>query len=192
MKNAWLERFEELKKFQQKYGCCLVPKVQRPGCDMDAKTHKRLYDFVNNQRSRYWRSIRQPEKFSFDPVRKQMLDEIKFTWRAQVQKHSPHAKKMVHYDETFREMLQKVKAFSETHPQCWIPVGYPEDPALGRWCRQRRYEKKHNILRSDRVEALDQVGFLWEYPKKEATNNKSSNSHRQSSVQLSTKEDSKH
>ena len=169
MRRTWLQNYEELKKFQEKFGFCLVPKNQKPDDGMDAESHKKLYDFVKRQRFLYGRSKRQPLKYPYDPQRKKMLDDIGFTWQVQNQKHTVNVKNMLRYDDHFQKMLQKVKAYADTHDLCWIPERYPQDRELGIWCMQRRYEKRHNALRYDRIHQLDQVGFLWEYPRRGTT-----------------------
>lgn len=73
---AWQERFQQLMKFQQAHGHCLVPKRY--------SSNKALANWVSKQRQEY-RRHQQGEKTALSHERIAALNEVGFCWNAQGQ-----------------------------------------------------------------------------------------------------------
>jgi hypothetical protein len=63
-------------------------------------------------------------------------------------------------------MFQKLKAYKEVHGNCTIPNLYVCDDGtkLGRWVKDQRRQNpllKDAVLRAQRRQALDDIGFVW-------------------------------
>lgn len=85
----------------------------------------------------------------------------------------------------WREQYEALKAYSETFGHCRVPYNYAPNPKLARWvARQRTIYRKmkndknqtstnirpSNILTSERIEALEKIGFSFEVPRRQSWN----------------------
>mmetsp|Transcript_19020 Transcript_19020/g.55214 ORF Transcript_19020/g.55214 Transcript_19020/m.55214 type:complete len:208 (-) Transcript_19020:101-724(-) len=63
--------------------------------------------------------------------------------------------------------FEELKTFKEKHGDCLVPQRYPPNPQLGTWVNtQRRHYRlmkdgKHSSMNEDRVQALEDIGFIW-------------------------------
>ena len=73
-------------------------------------------------------------------------------------------------------MFAKLLKFKEEHGDCLVPSRYPKDQQLGYWVVRQREHYKHGcadtgsnrgIMPKDRIEALENVGFVWDAKRKE-------------------------
>lgn len=86
----------------------------------------------------------------------------------------------------WREQYEALKAYSETFGHCRVPYNYAPNPKLARWVSSQRvlYRKMQksgnetiksnvrpsNVLTSERIEALEEIGFLFEVPRRQSWN----------------------
>ena len=69
---------------------------------------------------------------------------------------------------TFIQRLEQVRLYVEINNSGWVPSNYrfPERLGIpgnfGAWATWVRYEKQQGRLRTNQVDALDQLGFVWD------------------------------
>lgn len=70
--------------------------------------------------------------------------------------------------ENWSERYEALIDFRKNHGHCLVPNSYPEDVALAQWVKRQRYqyklkqEGKRSTLSDERVEALENIGFVWD------------------------------
>lgn len=144
---AWLDRFEELKKYKEEHGDCQVPQKYLP--------NPSLGTWVNKQRMEY-KLLMDGHKSSMTEERLQALASIGFTWAKR--------KGQATWDAKF-EQLKEYKAL---HGDCLIPTKYSKDLALGRWVSTQREQYRlmtqgdpRSKMTVERAKKLEEVGFVW-------------------------------
>jgi hypothetical protein len=85
----------------------------------------------------------------------------------------------------WREQYEALKAYSDTFGHCRVPYNYAPNPKLARWVARQRtiYRKmqkngnetitnirRSNVLTSERIEALEKIGFSFEVPRRQSWN----------------------
>lgn len=78
------------------------------------------------------------------------LDQIDFDWESNIEKLDRH----------WNEMLCKLKKYKLENGNTIVPHYY-KDRELGNWVIRQRGWYKKDLLRQDRIEKLDEVGFVW-------------------------------
>eukprot|EP00980_Cylindrotheca_fusiformis_P002493 scaffold586_cov68-Cylindrotheca_fusiformis.AAC.2 len=141
----WVQLFEELYKYKEEHGNCLVPHTY-------AK-NPALSRWVKRQRYQY-RLKREGKMSTLTKVRLQKLEEVGFVWDS-------HA-------AAWEQRHNELAAFRREHGHCNVPSQYPENPQLATWvkCQRRqckifRQGKKSNMT-MERFTALDKLGFIWD------------------------------
>lgn len=142
--DKWQEHFEDLCRFRENHSHCLVPHTYaaNPG----------LGRWVKRQRYEY-KLLKQNKVSSMIPERLELLEKIGFVWDS--------------HESAWKEKLQELIAFKESHGTCDIPYYYPVNPQLATWAtRQRRqytlYNKgKASSMTPARIQALENIGFKW-------------------------------
>ena len=171
-KEKWNYRYEELKKYKKKYGDCMIPE--------NYKKNPSLATWVTNQRKQYKYLESEEEiirqKCTLTPERISKLNDIGFCWSKE--------------NENWNKMFEKLKAYHEKYNTFNIPSADVENLSLGSWVRYQRQQyriymsKKENINDDDitsqkndleinpftsmteaRVQALNEIGFVWEGPR---------------------------
>ena len=61
------------------------------------------------------------------------------------------------WDERYGQLV----AYKQTFGDCNVPTKWEQNPFLGRWCSSQRMNYKIGKLAPDRVERLEQLGFVW-------------------------------
>jgi len=130
--SSWDEYYGKLKAFKEQHGHCNVV----PGWSV---TYYLAY-WVSRQRY-----IRRKGLLSEDRI--QRLDELGFVWEPQE----------AFWDEMFSSLVQ----FKNIHGHCFVPKRWRENPKLGRWIVNQRSLKKKLELSKDRIQRLDELGFVW-------------------------------
>ena len=131
----WLEMFEALKVFKQKYGNCLVPNY----CSENVK----LGIWVKTQRYQY-RLLNEGKPAKISNERIMLLNSVGFVWDVSKMIEEEHRK-------DWDRNLHRVKLFKLEHGHCNIPSKFEKgNNGLGAWmCRQRaHYRLKQSGLRS--------------------------------------------
>jgi hypothetical protein len=86
----------------------------------------------------------------------------------------------------WREQYEALKAYSETFGHCRVPYNYAPNPKLARWVSRQRFLyrkmqksgnetiksniRPYNVLTSERIEALEEIGFSFEVPRRQSWN----------------------
>ncbi len=133
VENAWEEMFATLSVYKGKHGDCNVP-------DKWSENPK-LANWCGSQRAAY-------RKGQLSADRLKRLEQLGFEW-------NPHA---VAWEEMFAELA----AYKQAHGHCNVPAKSKNNPRLGLWCDNQKQDYKNNKLPSDRLNRLDQLGFVWD------------------------------
>lgn len=90
----------------------------------------------------------------------------------------------------WREQYEALKAYSETFGHCRVPYNYAPNPKLARWVSRQRFlyrkmqrsggketiqqsnarPRPSTMLTAERIEALEQIGFSFEVPRRQSWN----------------------
>lgn len=144
---AWEKHMRDLKEFRAEHGHCHVP--------LGDPKFPKLGLWVKEQR-RHYTLMKQGKQSHMTEGRCQELDSVDFCWDT--------------HEATWLERLNELRAYKEIHGNCIVPTNYPENPKLGTWIHhQRRQYKKYKEgkpchITSERIKALDSLGFVW-YPR---------------------------
>lgn len=141
----WTERFEDLLRFCDENGHCLVPNFypQNP----------LLAQWTKRQRYQYKLKM-EGKRSTITEERVQTLEEVGFVWDS--------------HKAVWEERLEELKQFKEEFKHCNVPSRYKRNHQLAIWVkRQRRQQKSKicglpNCMTDEREEALDKIGFVWD------------------------------
>jgi hypothetical protein len=161
IQDSWMKYYQELKEFKNIYGHTMVSPYNH-----SSKRWKSLSLWVRNQRSQYIKYQKGKSKGCFlTKDRIQLLEEIGFQWHVQNDR----------WMDQYRKLLEFQKKFGTVH----VPTDYQDDPSLSRWVSHQRYlmrrtrkegQNDHHLnvkgatLSPERIQLLNDVGFLWEIP----------------------------
>lgn len=128
----WDERFGELLTYKQAYGNCNVP----------AKWSQNRYlaVWVATQRKHYGEGRLTPE-------RTKRLELLGFN--------------LTPFSSRWDERFAALSAYKIKHGDCNVPFESKEIPELVTWCSTQRFNYVNNQLLPDRIERLEQIGFVW-------------------------------
>jgi hypothetical protein len=143
---AWTERYEELVKYKEKYGDCIVPRLH--------KEYPKLGEWVKNQKIGYRKKSRRMTESRIAD-----LGVLGFVWEGQ-----RHLCRDV-YEAAWTERYEELVLYKGKYGDCIVPRLYKEYPKLGEWVSTQRklYRGKslpeiNHRVRFDKLEAL---GFAW-------------------------------
>lgn len=140
----WQEQFEELLKFKEEHGHCLVPHT--------FQENQTLSRWVKRQRYQY-KLMKEHKVTTMTDRRVVQLEEVGFVWDS-------HA-------ATWQERLGELEKYFKKHGDVHVPSNYPENPQLATWVKcQRRQGKlffngKPSNMNRERATALNRLGFSW-------------------------------
>ena len=137
----WWARFGELEEYKHERGDCNVPRK--------FNASPQLGEWVNNQRRRY-----QQMKLSSERIG--ALERIGFEWT--------RPKGWPADDAQWWKRFAELEEYKQEHGDCNVPYKYKANPQLGNWVFTQRQSYKKNVLSSERVEALESIGFEWTRP----------------------------
>ena len=142
----WLEMLNRLKEYHQDHGDCRVPQKWED----DEEPY--LGRWVKRQRFLYKRGLLQDD-------RKNTLQAMNFTWviRNKGEVYSPKLEKQ------WKRQYKNLTAFYEENNHCNVPRKYEKDQSLGHWVDTQRKLNSQGLLREDRKELLDAIGFTWSF-----------------------------
>ena len=129
--------YQKLVEFKDIYGHCRVPQGW--------KEDPRLGGWVNTQRVLQSKGTLQPD-------REAKLNELQFTWRRR--ESMPEEKR---WDASYQKLVE----FNSRFGHCRVPLGWKEDPALGRWVNMQRILQSKGTLQPDREAKLNELQFTW-------------------------------
>jgi len=78
------------------------------------------------------------------------LEELGFVWNL--------------HRENFKQKADELRSFKEKHGH--VDVSKHKTSSLGTWVETQRKKKKKGLLKQEEIEALEQIGFVWEPVKK--------------------------
>jgi hypothetical protein len=144
----WTEKFEELLRFREVNGHCLVP-----NCHPD---NPALAQWTKRQRYQY--KLKQDSKRStITDERVRALDEVGFVWDS--------------HKAVWSERLEELKEFKKRHKHCNVPSRYKPNHQLAIWVKRQRRQWKNkfdrlpNCMTDDRQKVLEAIGFVWDMKK---------------------------
>jgi hypothetical protein len=165
---AWEAQLAKLKAYAQNHGDCNVP----GRCAEDP----RLGKWVSRQRMNKKALDRGEPSEGMTAVRAAKLETLGFAWKLSAAALSKQRSKGRRDDAGWEGWLAKLKEYRGRHGDCNVPQGWAEDPALGRWANNQRYQ--HGIatmcsnkpldhgepsmgMTAARVAKLEALGFNW-------------------------------
>jgi hypothetical protein len=140
----WAERFDDLCKYREQTGNCLVPHTY--------KDNLPLARWVKRQRYQY-KLMKEEKASTMTPERVQSLEDIGFVWDSQ--------------GAAWGERLEELREFRKIYMHCNVPSNFSENPQLATWvkCQRRQYklhsEGKPSNMTSERIDELESIGFEW-------------------------------
>jgi len=129
-RTEWLTMYRRLMEYKRIHGHTRVPQ----GYTDDPSLGK----WVSNQR----RYCKQKNRIN-------LLNEIEFEWK------SPESNQVV-----WMEMYRRLVAYKKEHGDTRVPVGYKENPGLGKWVS---YQRSH-CKGKNRIKLLNEIEFEWKPP----------------------------
>ncbi|GFH61945.1 hypothetical protein CTEN210_18421 [Chaetoceros tenuissimus] len=150
-KDAWNDRFEELKIFKARYGHSNVPHRY--------KANKSLGSWVNTQRIQYRRMIVEGSRSGcMTEERIEKLENIGFVWNT--------------LKDTWNERYEQLKRFKAQYGHCNVPAIYEPNKSLGKWVNNQRCQYKLMLegakshMTEEKLRKLEIIGFEWRLRKK--------------------------
>jgi hypothetical protein len=131
--NDWLEMFEKLQSYNEKFGNCRVPKR-----DIN---YKKLGAWVGIQRGFYAKG-----SLSEDRIRK--LEDLGFEWDP--------------IKEDWNLKYSELEAYKAKIGDCRVPAVYKPNIKLGNWVFTQRAAYSNGSLSTDRITKLESLGFEWD------------------------------
>jgi len=141
----WNKNYEALKRFKADKGHCLVPRgyAENPKLGEWVVDQRRQYKFVHDGK---------PSLLTDD--RKTKLDALGFTWQV---------RERIDWNKRYQQLVE----YKSKHGNTIVPQNYAKNKPLGKWtAKQReqyrfRLEGKHSFLTDERIEKLNDIGFVW-------------------------------
>lgn len=141
------ERLRQLRVYKEQYGDCMVPQIfpDNPSLGLWVREQRQEFKKFNSGR-----------KSHMTEQRIQQLEELGFVWSKLKTPQVP-----------WKVRLQELCAFKLKYGHCKVPKDWSGNPQLGKWVSNQRGEYKKRIqgkkssLTSERLFALDDVGFVW-------------------------------
>jgi superfamily II DNA or RNA helicase len=106
--------------------------------------HSNIPETHENRKLYRWCAVQRREAY-LTPERKAFLDKLSSQWRKMEGK----------WDEFFAKLL----AYKDEHGNANVVHG--ADKSLTRWISAQRRKKQQGLLSAERIERLEQIGFVW-------------------------------
>ena len=135
LEQRWEANFVRLVAFQKQFGHARVPQNWKPD--------QQLATWVGTQRKNYRCGRLTPEHF-------ERLDKVGIVWQV----NSP---RVVIWEQRFARLV----AYKNQFGHCDVPCHWKEDVSLGQWVSDQREMRRKRMLRQERIDRLDQIGFKW-------------------------------
>jgi hypothetical protein len=142
--NQWAYKFQDLVKFQDAHGHCLVPH--------NWEGNSSLAHWVNNQRYQYKLRI-ESEHSNLTSEREEALERLGFVWNPR--------------GSTWEERMDELASYVTDKGHANVPRGYPANPSLAVWvkCQRRQFKLFSNgvqwAMTKDRIMKLKELGFIF-------------------------------
>jgi len=144
----WTEKFEELLRFREQNGHCLVP-----NCHPE---NPALAQWTKRQRYQY-KLKHDGKRSTITDERVRALDEAGFVWDS--------------HKAVWSERLEELKEFKKEFKHCNVPSRYKPNHQLAIWVKRQRRQWKNkldrlpNCMTDERQRALEMIGFIWDMKK---------------------------
>jgi len=133
---AWSNRYDELVQYFKENG---------PNSVVPSKSS--LGWWIIAQRNEY-NAYRNGEKSTLTKERIDALNSIGFQWKSRRQ-------------QIWDQRVKELKSYKQIHGDCLVPVSYKENPKLANWVSSQRKLYNKNSLSKERIDILEQIGFIW-------------------------------
>jgi len=144
----WTEKFEELLRFREENGHCLVPNCHPENPALAQWTKRQRYQYKLKQDGK---------RSTITDERVRALDEAGFVWDS--------------HKAVWSERLEELKDFKKQYKHCNVPSRYKPNHQLAIWVKRQRRQWKNkldrlpNCMTDDRQIALEAIGFVWDMKK---------------------------
>jgi len=148
----WTEKFEELLRFREENGHCLVPNCHPENPALAQWTKRQRYQYKLKQDGK---------RSTITNERVRALDEVGFVWDS--------------HKAVWSERLEELKEFKKQHRHCNVPSRYTPNHQLAIWVKRQRRQWKNkidhlpNCMTDERQRALEAIGFVWDMKKGKKT-----------------------
>ena len=162
IEEQWKQKFNELVKYKEKYGDCLVPRRYE-------QNNIKLGNWVGNQRREYKRWLKGIKTCRLTQEKVDLLEDIGFVWMDKFKTmRNEECYRFNLIEGLWKQRLAMMRAYKEKHGDCLVPRRYVENNIkLGNWvCYQRAEYKKwqkgeKSQLTQEKVDLLEDIGFVW-------------------------------
>ena len=134
-------KLSELVKYIEEHGNSMIPQVY--------EDNPALGKWVNRQRTKYKANNLSPERIK-------KLNEVGFLWDGK------EALRLEQYEPQWMDRLGELLQYKNEHGNTLVPQGYEDNLQLGRWVCNQRHRYKNNQLPPERVQKLNEIGFVWD------------------------------
>ena len=140
----WCEKFQELVKYQQENGHCLVPH--------NWTNNKPLAQWVKRQRYQY-KLKAEGRHSTLTPERQDALERLGFVWDS--------------HGAAWEERLNELRSFHKVHGHSIVRGSDYENRQLAIWakCQRRQFrlftKGKRSYMTKERIAKLNELGFEW-------------------------------
>jgi len=155
---SWNQRLDELRKYREEHGNCLVPSRYPPNPELGVwvgtqRTQYRLY-----QRSKELGTVN-PSSAAMSDDRIRQLEELGFVWALRGGS-----------DNVWRKRVSELVEYRAKYGNSDVSSKYKENAKLASWVYIQRIqyklvrEGKASTLDDEKIAELDSLGFTWEEP----------------------------
>eukprot|EP00980_Cylindrotheca_fusiformis_P003752 scaffold833_cov92-Cylindrotheca_fusiformis.AAC.6 len=140
----WNTRLEELKKYSQQHGDCMVPKRY--------SENVALGYWVNTQRKHY-KLRKEGKRSTMTEDRIAALEKIGFAWNKN--------------EAIWHQRIEELAKYRDEHGNCDVPRNYPPNMDLAKWVESQRKQYhlrkdgKKSSMTDARTAELERVGLSW-------------------------------
>ncbi|CAB9518487.1 helicase [Seminavis robusta] len=138
----WDVMFERLLEYKKQNGNCMVPQ--------NREKYPHLSLWVKNQRADY-------HKGTLDEGRQERLEDVGFVWRVRPNSNTHATRKDTLWQKRYEELMQ----FQKRQGHCRVPLSYKENTSLAGWVNNQRSLFATGLIRKERREKLEKIGFHW-------------------------------
>jgi superfamily II DNA or RNA helicase len=131
--SRWEEMFAALVAYKQAHGDCNVPATWQE--------NPKLVQWGHVQQRTYRKNTLSAERI-------QRLEEIGFVWERN--------------ESVWEEMFATLIRNKQTYGDCNVSARRETNPKFAQWCTTQRKMHKENRLQLERVQRLEQQGFVWD------------------------------
>lgn len=66
-------------------------------------------------------------------------------------------------EQLWNKRINELREFKEQNGHCLVPRSYANNPQLSAWVATQRKNYKRRKLTTDRIQELEEMGFVWDY-----------------------------